>query len=70
MRKLSSVHDNKVKGKHGVTAFAGLRTLCFAKAEISLEFYNEWRNTFYKASTSIQNREKKLEEAAELIERV
>ncbi|XP_025087156.1 LOW QUALITY PROTEIN: probable phospholipid-transporting ATPase IA [Pomacea canaliculata] len=50
-------------------ATVGLRTLCFAKAEISLEFYNEWRNTFYKASTSIQNREKKLEEAAELIER-
>ena len=48
----------------------GLRTLCIAKAEISEDFYDEWKHTFYKASTSIQNREKKLEEAAELIERV
>ena len=34
------------------------------------DFYEEWKHTYYKASTSIQNREKKLEEAAELIERV
>lgn len=28
----------------------------------------EWSATYYKASTALQNREKKLEEAAELIE--
>ncbi|KAK6173412.1 hypothetical protein SNE40_016867 [Patella caerulea] len=50
-------------------ATLGLRTLCCAVAEISDEFYDEWKHTFYKASTSIQNRERKLEEAAELIER-
>ncbi|KAK7479211.1 hypothetical protein BaRGS_00029555, partial [Batillaria attramentaria] len=50
-------------------ASIGLRTLCIAKAEISEEFYDDWRHTFYKASTSIHEREKKLEEAAELIER-
>ncbi|ESP01821.1 hypothetical protein LOTGIDRAFT_225116 [Lottia gigantea] len=49
-------------------ASLGLRTLCCAVVEISDEFYDEWRHTFYKASTSIQNRERKLEEAAELIE--
>ena len=48
----------------------GLRTLCIAKAEISEEFYDEWKHTFYKASTSLQNRDKKIEEAAELIEQV
>ncbi|XP_067662836.1 probable phospholipid-transporting ATPase IA [Haliotis asinina] len=50
-------------------ASIGLRTLCIATADISEDFYEEWKHTFYKASTSIQNREKKLEEAAELIER-
>lgn len=49
-------------------ATTGLRTLCIASAEISLDFYDEWKHTYYKASTTIQNREKKLEEAAELIE--
>ncbi|XP_066951686.1 probable phospholipid-transporting ATPase IA isoform X4 [Macrobrachium rosenbergii] len=46
----------------------GLRTLCYAYADISTEFYDEWKNTFYKASTSLQFRERKLEDAAQLIE--
>ena len=50
-------------------ATLGLRTLCIATTEISEELYDEWKHTYYKASTSIQNRDKKLEEAAELIER-
>jgi hypothetical protein len=50
--------------------FPGLRTLCIASAEVAEEFYDEWKHTYYKASTSLQNRDKKLEEAAELIERV
>lgn len=49
-------------------AAEGLRTLCFAFREISREDYEEWSATYYKASTALQNREKKLEEAAELIE--
>lgn len=28
----------------------------------------EWKNTFYKASTALQFRERKLEDAAQLIE--
>nr|XP_022321907.1 probable phospholipid-transporting ATPase IA isoform X3 [Crassostrea virginica] len=50
-------------------ASLGLRTLCIASAEVTEEFYDEWKHTYYKASTSLQNRDKKLEEAAELIER-
>ncbi|XP_074651102.1 putative phospholipid-transporting ATPase IA isoform X3 [Tubulanus polymorphus] len=50
-------------------ATLGLRTLCYSVAEISPDFYDEWKHTYYKASTSIQDRERKLEEAAELIER-
>lgn len=49
---------------------SGLRTLCIASADVTEEFYDEWKHTYYKASTSLQNRDKKLEEAAELIERV
>lgn len=51
-------------------AFAtlGLRTLCLAKTDISEEFYNDWKHTYYKASTSIHDRESKLAQAAELIE--
>jgi len=37
---------------------------------INDEFYEEWKHTYYKASTSLQNRDRKQEEAAELIERV
>ena len=44
--------------------------MCIATTEVNDEFYEEWKHTYYKASTSIQNRDKKLEEAAELIERV
>ena len=48
--------------------YSGLRTLCVAQAEISEEFYAEWEQTYYKACTAIQDREKKKSEAAELIE--
>ena len=47
---------------------SGLRTLCVAQAEISEEFYAEWEQTYYKACTAIQDRDKKKAEAAELIE--
>ncbi|KAL3880445.1 hypothetical protein ACJMK2_032682, partial [Sinanodonta woodiana] len=50
-------------------ATLGLRTLCIASTEILEEAYEDWKHTYYKASTSLQNRDKKLEEAAELIER-
>ena len=48
----------------------GLRTLCIASADISEEFYRDWKGIYYTASTSIIDRERKIEEAAELIEKV
>lgn len=70
--RLSS--DNRYKDvtlKH-LEEFAtlGLRTLCIAVADISDDFYDEWKHSYYKASVSMQGREQKLAEAAELIERV
>lgn len=54
-----------------LTDFAnlGLRTLCVAVTTVAPDFYEDWKELYFRASTSIQNREKKLEEAAELIER-
>ncbi|XP_047023526.1 probable phospholipid-transporting ATPase IA isoform X7 [Helicoverpa zea] len=46
----------------------GLRTLVFAVADISEQFYQDWANTYHKASIAIQDREQKIEEAAMLIE--
>lgn len=50
--------------------FSGLRTLCFAVAEISESDFQEWRAVYQRASTSVQNRLLKLEESYELIEKV
>ncbi|RUS70751.1 hypothetical protein EGW08_021483 [Elysia chlorotica] len=50
-------------------ASIGLRTLCLAMAELNPAEYYDWAETFYKASTSLNQREQKLEEAAELIEK-
>nr|XP_033802256.1 phospholipid-transporting ATPase IA isoform X4 [Geotrypetes seraphini] len=50
-------------------ATEGLRTLCFAVAEISENVYQEWLNDYHRASTSVQNRALKLEECYELIEK-
>ncbi|XP_069948303.1 probable phospholipid-transporting ATPase IA isoform X8 [Cherax quadricarinatus] len=49
-------------------AAEGLRTLCYAVADVSPAFYEEWKNTYYKASTALQFRERKIEDAAQLIE--
>ncbi|XP_067103348.1 phospholipid-transporting ATPase IA isoform X2 [Osmerus mordax] len=50
-------------------ATEGLRTLCFAVAEISESTYQQWLEVYQRASTSIQNRALKLEESYELIEK-
>ena len=41
-----------------------------ATATIPEAFYEDWKHTYYRASTSVQNRQRNLDEAAELIERV
>ncbi|KAL6426436.1 hypothetical protein ACFW04_009128 [Cataglyphis niger] len=49
-------------------ATEGLRTLCFAAAEIPENVYQWWCESYHKASVSIINRENMLEQAADLIE--
>lgn len=49
-------------------AAEGLRTLCFAVVDIPEDVYDQWKDTYNKASTAIQNRERKVEDAASLIE--
>ncbi|XP_070406613.1 phospholipid-transporting ATPase IA isoform X5 [Nothobranchius furzeri] len=50
-------------------ATEGLRTLCFAVADISESSYQHWQEIYLRASTSLQNRALKLEESYELIEK-
>ncbi|CAH0721386.1 unnamed protein product, partial [Brenthis ino] len=49
-------------------AAEGLRTLVFAVADVPDHVYNDWANTYHKASIAIHDREQKVEEAAMLIE--
>ncbi|KAG5679223.1 hypothetical protein PVAND_008805 [Polypedilum vanderplanki] len=49
-------------------ATEGLRTLCFAYVDIPDDIYDQWKDTYHKASTALQNRERKVEDAASLIE--
>ncbi|MQL96868.1 hypothetical protein Taro_029549 [Colocasia esculenta] len=48
---------------------AGLRTLCLAYRELSNELYESWNEKFIQAKSSLRDREKKLDEVAELIEK-
>ncbi|KAF6198785.1 hypothetical protein GE061_006807 [Apolygus lucorum] len=50
-------------------ASAGLRTLCFGMVELSADQYQDWANTYRTASVAMVNRELKVAEAAELIEK-
>ncbi|XP_047440772.1 phospholipid-transporting ATPase IA isoform X5 [Mugil cephalus] len=50
-------------------ATEGLRTLCFAVADISESSYQQWHEIYHRACTSLQNRALKLEESYELIEK-
>ncbi|XP_011158837.2 probable phospholipid-transporting ATPase IA isoform X7 [Solenopsis invicta] len=46
----------------------GLRTLCFAVADIPENVYQWWRESYHKASISLRNRESMLEQSANFIE--
>lgn len=52
-----------------VFASDGLRTLCIAVSYISNEDYDVWNKEFYLASTALENRDERLEDVAELIEK-
>ncbi|KAJ7943556.1 Phospholipid-transporting ATPase [Quillaja saponaria] len=47
---------------------SGLRTLCLASKELSPDIYESWNEKFIQAKSSLRDREKKLDEVAELIE--
>ncbi|KAI5857450.1 phospholipid-translocating P-type ATPase [Durotheca rogersii] len=52
----------------GEFASEGLRTLLFAYRYMRDEEYDEWKKTYRAASTSLVDRQQRIEEAAELIE--
>ncbi|RDX79899.1 Phospholipid-transporting ATPase 3, partial [Mucuna pruriens] len=47
---------------------SGLRTLCLAYKELHPDVYESWNEKFIQAKSSLRDREKKLDEVAELIE--
>ena len=51
-------------------ATEGLRTLCISMNELDPDEYEEWNKKFYEASTSLDNRDEKVDAASELIEKV
>jgi len=53
-----------------VVVMLGLRTLCLAVSDINPRFYNEWNQQYQIASTSVDNRQQLVEQAAECIEKV
>ncbi|XP_039003611.1 phospholipid-transporting ATPase 3-like isoform X2 [Hibiscus syriacus] len=70
--RLGSGNDylNKVTRDH-LEKFgsAGLRTLCLAYRDLAPDLYESWNEKFIKAKSSLRDREKKLDEVAELIEK-
>ncbi|KAM7251637.1 hypothetical protein ACFE04_023520 [Oxalis oulophora] len=48
---------------------AGLRTLCLAYRDLSPTMYESWNEKFINAKSSLRDREKKLDEVAEVIEK-
>lgn len=50
-------------------ATEGLRTLCYATVQLSENEYNDWKQKYHEAVCSLDDREEKIEDAAELIER-
>ncbi|VVA27683.1 PREDICTED: phospholipid-transporting ATPase [Prunus dulcis] len=48
---------------------SGLRTLCLAYRDLSPDIYESWNEKFIQAKSSLRDREKKLDEVAELIEK-
>ncbi|KAJ7538191.1 hypothetical protein O6H91_11G037600 [Diphasiastrum complanatum] len=47
----------------------GLRTLCLAYRDLDMNLYEAWNEKFIQAKSALRDREKKLDEVAELIEK-
>ncbi|KAK9116965.1 hypothetical protein Sjap_015912 [Stephania japonica] len=48
---------------------SGLRTLCLAYRDLSINHYESWNEKFIQAKSSLRDREKKLDEVADIIEK-
>ncbi|XP_074589992.1 phospholipid-transporting ATPase 3-like [Curcuma longa] len=48
---------------------SGLRTLCLAYRDLAIDTYENWNEKFVQAKSSLRDREKKLDEVAEMIEK-
>ncbi|CAN6305229.1 unnamed protein product [Urochloa humidicola] len=64
-------HDMKKTSREHLEQFgsAGLRTLCLAYRDLNREQYESWNEKFVQAKSSLRDRDKKLDEVAELIEK-
>lgn len=49
-------------------ARSGLRTLVISQKYLTAEFYEDWKHTYDKAKTEMNNRDKKVREAVEALE--
>jgi phospholipid-translocating ATPase len=47
----------------------GLRTLCLAVRDLDDEFFNDWKNRHHEAALSLDNRDEKLDNIYEEIEK-
>src|SRR5262249_26060065 len=69
--RLRKDEPNGASTLHQLERFAavGLRTLCLGRVVLDEARYAEWNKTFYEASVALEDREAKLDAAAEAIER-
>lgn len=69
LSKSGEIYKNKSMIHLNNFARAGYRTLCFAYANISENFYKTWKDEYLKASTVLINRDTAKNKVAEKIER-
>ncbi|KAL6983575.1 Phospholipid-transporting ATPase 3 [Sarracenia purpurea var. burkii] len=64
-------NDIKKTSRENLEQFgaAGLRTLCLAYRDLSPDAYENWNEKYIQAKSSLRDREKKLDEVAEFIEK-
>ncbi|CAH9146659.1 unnamed protein product [Cuscuta epithymum] len=69
-RLISGDGDLKRRTREHLEHFgsAGLRTLCLAYRDLNPDAYENWNEKYIQAKSSMRDREKKLDEVAELIE--
>ncbi|KAJ4973795.1 hypothetical protein NE237_006969 [Protea cynaroides] len=75
----SVIYERLAEGNNGIKNItrehleqfgsAGLRTLCLAYRDLSTELYESWNEKFIQAKSSLRDRENKLDEVAEFIEK-